>query len=327
MILQLKGISKSFNKNKILESIDFSLKQGEILTILGSSGSGKSTILNLISGFEEPDSGTISIYGECVSSDEVSTPAHKRNVGFVFQNYALFPHLKVSENIAFGLRGMDVNRQKRTIKNMLTLCGLEGLDARYPHELSGGQQQRVALARTLATQPQLILFDEAFSNIDTVLKSRIEKELVDIIKDSGVSAIFVTHDSKEALSISDKIAYLEEGKIVQLSSAYDIYNSPLTKTVASFFGKANFIKKAGKEYCVRPEECHLHEKSGKIYGQVDKISFQGERFELEVYFEFEGQTYCFVLYAPKGVDIYNKKYLSFDIDWDNASEITGECIV
>jgi len=310
MILSLKNLSKSFGKTEVLKNINIELKEGEILTILGSSGSGKSTILNLIAGFEKPDLGVVSIYDEDVSFKE----PHERGVGFVFQNYALFPHLNVFKNIAFGISNMDVNRQKLQVEKMMKLTGLEGLEKRYPHELSGGQQQRVALARTLATKPKLILFDEAFSNVDSVLKSKIERELVDIIKDSGVSAIFVTHDSKEALSISDKIAYLENGEIAQLSTPKQMYNSPKSKSVASFFGKANFIEKANKSYCIRPEECKVN-KDGEIKGVIGEISYQGERYEVEVYFDFEGKNYKFILHVNKDEDVYNKEFINFDIDW------------
>ena len=161
-----------------LKDINIDLNEGEVLTILGASGSGKSTILNLIAGFERPSSGTIGIYEKIVSSNEEFMEPHTRNVGFVFQNYALFPHLNVFKNISFGISDKETNKQKRVVEEMMKLTGLEGLEKRYPHELSGGQQQRVALARTLATKPKLILFDEAFSNVDAILKSKIEKELL-----------------------------------------------------------------------------------------------------------------------------------------------------
>ncbi len=310
MILRLKNLSKSFGNIQVLKDINMVLEEGEILTILGSSGSGKSTILNLIAGFEKPDSGVINLYEEDVSLKE----PHERGVGFVFQNYALFPHLNVFKNIAFGISNLDTNRQKLQVAKMMKLTGLEGFEKRYPHELSGGQQQRVALARTLATKPKLILFDEAFSNVDSVLKSKIERELVDIIKDSGVSAIFVTHDAKEALSISDSIAYLENGSIAQLSSSKEMYNSPKSKSVAKFFGKANFIKKDEKTYCIRPEECKVNEK-GEIKGVISQISYQGERYEVEVCFDFEEENYSFVLHINKDEDVYNKKFINFDIEW------------
>jgi iron(III) transport system ATP-binding protein len=325
MILSLKNISKRFEKTEVLKNINIDLKEGEILTILGSSGSGKSTILILIAGFEEPDFGEISIYDKVVSSKDVFMEPHNRNVGFVFQNYALFPHLNVFKNISFGISNQDVNRQKLIVNKMMKLTGLDGLEKRYPHELSGGQQQRVALARTLATDPKLILFDEAFSNVDSVLKSKIEKELVDIIKDNGISAIFVTHDSKEALSISDKIAYLENGDIKQLSSANGIYNCPCSKSVGEFFGKANFIEKNGETYCIRPEECKINDELGEIKANIGRVSYLGERYEVELFFDYEDKNYMFIMYVDKNYDLANKEYINFDIDWEQANIMKKEC--
>lgn len=325
MILSLKNISKSFEKTEVLKNINIDLKEGEILTILGSSGSGKSTILNLIAGFEEPDFGEISIYDKVASSKDVFMEPHKRNVGFVFQNYALFPHLNVFKNISFGISNQDVNRQKLIVNKMMKLTGLDGLEKRYPHELSGGQQQRVALARTLATDPKLILFDEAFSNVDSVLKSKIEKELVDIIKDNGISAIFVTHDSKEALSISDKIAYLENGDIKQLSSANGIYNCPCSKSVGEFFGKANFIEKNNETYCIRPEECKINDELGEIKANIGRVSYLGERYEVELFFDYENKNYMFIVYVNKHYDLANKEYINFDIDWKQANIMKQDC--
>jgi iron(III) transport system ATP-binding protein len=314
MILHVKNISKNFGKTKVLNNINLEVKEGEILTILGSSGSGKSTILNLIAGFEKPDLGEISIYGKLVSAPNIFKEPHERNVGFVFQNYALFPHLNVFKNIAFGISHLDINRQKLQVEKMMKLTGLEGLDGRYPHELSGGQQQRVALARTLATNPKLILFDEAFSNVDSVLKSKIEKELVDIIKDSGISAIFVTHDAKEALSISDKITYLEDGNIVQLSTPNEMYNNPKSKSVASFFGQANFLEKNGKSICIRPEDCHICE-DGKIEATISRVHYKGERYEVEVYFDLDGKSYQFVLFTNKELDVFNRQKIRFNVTY------------
>ena len=318
MILSLKNITKNFGKTEVLKDINIELNEGEILTILGASGSGKSTILNLIAGFEKPSSGTIGIYEKIVSSNEEFMEPHERNVGFVFQNYALFPHLNVFKNISFGIAEKDINKQRRVVEEMMRLTGLDGLEERYPHELSGGQQQRVALARTLATKPKLILFDEAFSNVDAILKSKIERELVNIIKDSGVSAVFVTHDSKEALSISDKVAFLENGKVSQLSSAQKIYNEPNSKSVGTFFGKANFIEKNGCSYCVRPEEC-IVKKDGKIKASIGSVSYLGERQEVELFFDFEKKEYMFKVYVDKNMDLTHKDNINFDILWENST--------
>lgn len=321
MILSLKNVSKSFSNTKVLQDINLELKEGEILTILGASGSGKSTLLNIIAGFEKVDSGDVSVYDKLVDAKSVFVEPHERNIGFVFQNYALFPHLNVYKNIIFGISSEAVSIQKHRVDKMLELTGLQGLEDRYPHELSGGQQQRVALARTLATKPKLILFDEAFSNVDSILKSKIEKELVDIIKKSNISAVFVTHDSKEALSISDKIAYLENGKIKQFCSACDMYNKPSSKSVGEFFAKANFIEKNSKTYCIRPEECKINESTGKIKAKIIRISYLGERQELEVVFNYENIEHKFTIYADKNLKLKVSEYINFDIDWQNVREI------
>ncbi len=317
MILNLKNIKKYFGKTEVLKDVNIELNEGEILTILGASGSGKSTILNLIAGFEEPSSGSISLYGKTVSSRDVFEEPHERNIGFVFQNYALFPHLNVFKNIAFGISKKDINRKNAIVEKMMKLTGLEGLQKRFPHELSGGQQQRVALARTLATSPKLILFDEAFSNVDAILKSKIESELVSIINDSGLSAIFVTHDSKEALSISDKIAYIEKGRVSQFSTPSKIYNEPCSKSVGNFFGKANFIEKDGKTYCIRPEECVVKD-DGKIKANIGHSLYLGERQEVELFFDYEDKEYKFTVFVDKNLDLNDKDSLNFDIIWENS---------
>ena len=320
MILSLKNISKSFGNTEILSDISLELQKGEILTILGESGSGKSTILNLIAGFEKEDSGTISVYEKVVNSPDIFVEPHERNIGFVFQNYGLFPHLNVFKNIAFGLSKISSSDKKLIVRDMLSLIGLVGLEERYPHELSGGQQQRVALARTLATKPKLILFDEAFSNVDSTLKTKIQKELLSIIKRSAVSAIFVTHDSKEALLVSDKVAYLEKGEIVQLCCPETIYNSPYTKSVSTFFGKANFIKNCGKNYCVRPEECVISD-CGAFSAKVINILYLGERQEVELHFEHEKSLHKFTVYLDKNFELKKNDNINFDITWENCNTI------
>ena len=318
MILSLKNISKNFGSTKVLDNISLELEKGEILTILGRSGSGKSTILNLISGFEREDSGTISVYEKLVNSPDVFIEPHERNIGFVFQNYGLFPHLNVFKNISFGISKLSRKDQQKIVDDMLKLTGLQGLEKRYPHELSGGQQQRVALARTLATKPKLILFDEVFSNVDSILKTKIQKELLNIIKSSGISAIFVTHDSKEALVLSDKVAYLEEGKIVQFCSPSTIYNSPHTKSVSTFFGKANFIENGGVSYCVRPEECVICD-NGAFRAKVANIHYLGERQEVELHFEHENKFYKFIAYLDKNFKLEENDSINFDIVWENCN--------
>lgn len=245
-ILQLEGVTKTFGTHQTpaVTEMSLTLQPGEILGVLGPSGCGKTTLLRLIAGFEVPQSGKIAIAAYPVAGGGVWLPPEKRDIGIVFQDYALFPHLNVADNIAFGLRQKRLSKQtsigERT-REVLELVGLEGLQKRYPHELSGGQQQRVALARALAPQPSLILLDEPLSNLDVQVRLRLREEIRNILKASGISAIFVTHDQEEALSISDGVAVMRQGRLEQLGTPEEIYRHPKTRFVAEFVTQANFI--------------------------------------------------------------------------------------
>ena len=231
---------------------DFSLEvlRGEIVSILGPSGCGKTTTLRLIAGFERPDSGHIVINGRVVAAgggggggDGASfVPPEKRSVGIVLQEFALFPHLTVRQNIAFGLRGRDREYNDRRIGEMIRLTGLGGLEGRYPGHLSGGQQQRAALARALAPSPLIVLFDEPFASVDPDLRSRMRAELKRILKGAGVTAVFVTHDQEEAFLIADRVAVMSGGRIHQVGTPTEIYHSPSDAFVADFVGHANFMQ-------------------------------------------------------------------------------------
>jgi iron(III) transport system ATP-binding protein len=211
-VLEIKDLSKSYNGKKLaLSGCCFNLEEGKICAIVGESGSGKSTLLRLIAGLERPDSGTITNNGAVTSSDKHFERPEKRNLGFVFQDFALFPHLTVGENIAFGLKS-DKNER---ITQLLKLVDMEGYVNSYPSQLSGGQEQRVALARTLATKPELLLMDEPFSNLDTVLKSKLRRDIRNILKSIGASMIFITHDLFDAIDIADEIIFLKDGKMIQ----------------------------------------------------------------------------------------------------------------
>lgn len=209
MYISIKNLYFKYEKDNILEDFNLDINKGEIVAILGKSGSGKSSLLRILSGFEKPYKGVIVIGEKVLVDDKTFVPTEKRNIGMLFQDYALFPHLTVEKNIQFGLK-----KKLEKVKEMLKLIEMEGFEKRYPHELSGGQQQRVALARSLAPSPNLILLDEPFSNLDNELKENIRKQLKQIIKKSNTTAIFVTHDIEDA-SIADKILYLEKGKIIK----------------------------------------------------------------------------------------------------------------
>ena len=246
-ILQIEDLCKVFatNPTPALSHINFQLQQGEILGLLGPSGCGKTTLLRLIAGFETPSTGHVALNGRIVSAPDFNTPPERRNTGMVFQDYALFPHFNIADNIAFGLRHRHQKLSKKEIKQRieetLTLVGLAGLEKRFPHELSGGQQQRIALARALAPRPALILLDEPLSNLDVQVRHHLRQEIRQIIKASGISAIFVTHDQEEALAISDRIAVMRAGKLEQLGTPEEIYTQPSSRFVAEFVTQANFL--------------------------------------------------------------------------------------
>lgn len=244
-ILHLEGVTKSFSRNvsPAVDAVSFTLQKGDLLSFLGPSGCGKTTLLRLIAGFEQPEVGTISIARYLVAGSGCWIPPEKRDVGMVFQDYALFPHLNVNENVAFGLRGTLKNSlgMKKRVGEVLALVGLEGLGNRYPHQISGGQQQRVALARALAPRPALVLLDEPLSNLDVQVRLRLRQELRDILKAAGTSAIFVTHDQEEALCISDVVAVMRAGRLEQFGTPEDIYQQPQSLFVAEFVTQANFL--------------------------------------------------------------------------------------
>ena len=245
IILQVDRIAKQFAADtlRVVDEVSFQLAPGEILGLLGPSGCGKTTLLRMIAGFEQPTTGTITLGGDMVASASRLLPPERRNTGMVFQDYALFPHLNIAKNIAFGLNKRRLNKKqiKQRIDEVLTLIGLEGLEKRYPHQLSGGQQQRVALARALAPQPALILLDEPLSNLDVQVRVRLRHEIRQILKATGITAIFVTHDQEEALAICDRIGVMSQGKIEQLGTPEAIYTRPASRFVAEFVTQANFI--------------------------------------------------------------------------------------
>ncbi len=257
-ILCLKGIKKQFPNSTTAAVADISLevKRGEIISLLGPSGCGKTTLLRLIAGFERPDAGAIAIAGETVASERVWVNPENRHLGMVFQEYALFPHLTVADNIAFGLqkrRGekfslkvwqksvTDPKAIRDRVKELLELVGLQGLSSRYPHQLSGGQRQRVALARALAPSPEIVLLDEPLSNLDLQVRLYLREEVRKILKNTGTTAIFVTHDREEALVISDRVAVLRSGAIEQIGTPEEIYQAPASRFVAGFVTEANFL--------------------------------------------------------------------------------------
>ncbi|MFK8185978.1 MAG: ABC transporter ATP-binding protein [Phormidesmis sp.] len=249
LVLSCKNITKQFQKgaDPAVNQVSLTLNKGDLLGLLGPSGCGKTTLLRLVAGFETPENGEIELAGVPVCNAQKFVPPERRQVGVVFQDYALFPHLNVFENVTFGLKQLCRRGQlpKKQIKILaqesLNLVGLSGMEKRYAHELSGGQQQRVALARALAPRPPLVLLDEPFSNLDVQVRLRLRQEVRDILKNVGASGIFVTHDQEEALAISDRVAVMHNGYLVQADTPEDIYQCPATRFIAEFVTQANFI--------------------------------------------------------------------------------------
>jgi ABC-type Fe3+/spermidine/putrescine transport system ATPase subunit len=235
----VRAVSKSFKKTIILEDIDFDVAEGESLVLLGASGSGKTTILRIIAGLEEPDTGRVILHGQ----DVTELPARERSVGVIFQAYALFPRMTVEKNIGYGLRIRRRSRHeiKETVDRLIEMVGLEQHRGKYPSQLSGGQQQRVAIARTLAYKPQVLLFDEPFGALDAQMRVRLRREIHQLLKQVNLPAIFITHDQEEALELGDRIAVLNAGRIEQIGTPDDIYNRPETEYVATFLGAANLL--------------------------------------------------------------------------------------
>ena len=243
MPVEIQALEKRFGTTIAADRVTFTLSDGLFLALLGPSGSGKTTILRMLAGLETPDAGRIMIQDRVIFDGRRAVPPEEREIGMVFQDYALWPHMTVAQNIAFGLRLRRLSRRniEAKVREALALVHLEGLDARFPDQLSGGQQQRVAIARALATRPPLLLLDEPLSNLDAALREEMRVELVRLLKQQGITAIYVTHDRIEALAMADQIVVLRQGRIVQMGTPEELYHRPVNAFMAGFLGAANFI--------------------------------------------------------------------------------------
>ena len=305
-IIELKNISKSYDGNKVLDDIHLYIYDNEFLTLLGPSGCGKTTTLRIIGGFETPDTGDVMFLGDRIND----VPAHKRNVNTVFQRYALFPHLNVFDNVAFPLREKKVPRGEieEKVTEMLRLVKLTGFEKRNVTRLSGGQQQRVAIARALVSHPQVLLLDEPLGALDLKLRKDMQQELKNIQKATGITFVFVTHDQEEALSMSDTIVVMSEGRIQQIGTPTDIYNEPKNAFVADFIGESNIVdgimredfrvtfsghtfecvdkgfgKNEAVDVVVRPEDVDIvPREKGMLQGTVTSVTFMGVHYEIIV---------------------------------------------
>lgn len=241
-LLSLKNISVAYGQQTIVQNIDFELEEGQISCLLGPSGCGKTTLLRAIAGFEKPTHGEISIRDHIVSTANKVIAPEQRNVGMVFQDFALFPHLTIEANIRFGLnKKTSESEQIDRCNELLTLVGLSGSNKKYPHQLSGGQQQRIALARALAPKPDILLLDEPFSSLDVELRQQLAREVRDILKQLNITAVLVTHDQNEAFAMADSVGLIHQGELVQWDTPYNLYHTPATRFVANFIGQGVFI--------------------------------------------------------------------------------------
>jgi iron(III) transport system ATP-binding protein len=315
--LNLTDVSLAYGQTEIVHKVSLSLSKGEIGCLLGPSGCGKSTLLRAIAGFESVKAGSITMTGRTLSSSDLNVPTEKRNIGMVFQDIALFPHMTIAENIVFGIKKWSASEKKERVRELLELVGLPGVENRYPHSLSGGQQQRIALARAMAPKPDLLLMDEPFSGLDANLRETLVPEVRDILKQEGICAILVTHDQMEAFSMADKIAVMQDGTIQQWGTAFNIYHEPKTRFVADFIGLGEFMRAKvldefsvecalGKlkgdeplnyppgsvvEMLIRPDDIQ-HAEDGPLSGEIVSKWFRGSHYLYQVKLDNEEVIPC-----------------------------------
>lgn len=345
--VEINNVVKAFGDNVVIKEFSQVFDNGKFITLLGPSGCGKTTMLRMIAGFERPTSGTIKIGDSIVSGDKVFIPPEKRDIGMVFQSYAVWPHMTVYENVAYPLtiKRMNKNEIKEAVERVLATVHLSQYADRIPSMLSGGQQQRVALARALVANPKILLLDEPLSNLDAKLREGMRFEIKEIQQNLGITVVYVTHDQTEAMAMSDSIILLNKGVVQQIGSPEEIYNSPVNQFVADFLGKVNFIKgKAGKgilditgagqkmiynhdrygdvELAVRPENISVSKTEGDVHAKVISLFYLGDILDMTV---LAGNIKIRVVLPPEyygrinmGDEIYLKfnKYLVFE---DNGS--------
>ncbi|GAB4216766.1 MAG: ABC transporter ATP-binding protein [Synechococcales cyanobacterium] len=313
--MTVDGVSCRFASSPVpaVHQVSFQLNKGDLLAILGPSGCGKTTLLRLIAGFLAPDQGMISLAGHPVASASIMVPPEKRDVGIVFQEFALFPHLTVAQNVTFGIPHLSAEQRRTRLDEVLTLVNLQDYAQRYPHELSGGQQQRVALARALAPQPSLILLDEPLSNLDVQVRLYLREEMQKILKQSGTTAIFVTHDQEEALAIADWVAVMHRGTVEQWGSPETIYRQPATRFVAEFVTQANFLDAERQGNLWQTELGVLGVPEDHYFPEQRQVMIRQEELQLHpdpagdvaiVARHFLGREYRYCLRTPSGRELH-----------------------
>lgn len=317
--LQVEDAAVAFGRTKVVENISFALAAGDIGCLLGPSGCGKTSLLRAIAGFEPLASGRVSLQGREVSRPGWTLPPEKRRVGMVFQDFALFPHLNVEDNVGFGLRHLGRDARKERVRDLLQLVGLLHAKAKYPHQLSGGMQQRIAVARAIAPRPDLLLLDEPFSSMDAELREELAREVRDILKREGITAVLVTHDQLEAFAMADHIAVLGQGRMHQCGTGFDLYHTPADRFVADFIGqgvilpatvvddtrvKTELGRVAGEkphglakgldaEVLIRPDDL-LYDESSPRRAQVTERAFRGAEFLYTLRLESGTEVLCLV---------------------------------
>ena len=318
MHLEVAHLHQRYSEKVVLDELSFSLQNGDIACLLGSSGSGKTTALRAIAGFEKPESGQVMLGNVTLSDKQIFIPAHLRNIGMVFQDHALFPHLNVTDNIAFGLNALTRPERQKRVDQLLELIHLTDYAKAYPHELSGGQQQRIALARSLAPKPKLLLLDEPFSSLDVELRERLAREVREILKVEGVTALIVTHDQHEAFAIADQIGIMHKGRIEQWDTPYSLYHAPKTRYVADFIGHGVFIKGVAKnDFTIETELGNYSDTQphGFSAGEILDVLIRPENLSHEIETghnvtvqskTFNGNDFIYTLMLPSGQTVVAK---------------------
>ncbi|MEH7351513.1 ABC transporter ATP-binding protein [Gottfriedia acidiceleris] len=318
-IIEIEQVEKKFSENNVISPLSLDIYSGEFLTILGPSGCGKTTLLRMIAGFEEPSSGVIKLNGEAINS----LPPYKRDMNLVFQHYALFPHMNVERNIQFGLKmkGISLEEQKVRADEAMRLTQLTEFRNRKPSQLSGGQQQRVAIARAIVNNPKVLLLDEPLGALDFKLRKDLQRELKNLQRELGITFIYVTHDQEEAMSMSDRIVVMNNGKIEQIGTPKEIYQDPASKFVATFIGENNFFDKGVKEIAVRPENIkvsHATNEKNTYSGVIRDVEFVGTLNKIFIDLHKHEQT--IIVYQMPDQTSFNRND-KVEISWKSEDEV------
>jgi iron(III) transport system ATP-binding protein len=308
----VNGVSKSFDETRALDDVHLAVEAGRMVALLGPSGCGKTTLLRVIAGLEVPDAGEVAVGDRLLTSPAHVVPPERRRIGMVFQDWALFPHMSVARNVAYGLPKLDSGSQRARVAEALELVGLAGYGDRAPATLSGGQQQRVALARALAPRPSVLLLDEPFSNLDTALRVQVRTEVHRLLADLGVTTVFVTHDQEEAFVLGDEVAVMDHGRIVQQATPAELYRVPATRWVASFVGDANLLaasiraEQADTVIGVVPVDSTIAGRAEVLVRPEDVVLEAGDAGVVELV-EFYGHDTVYVVRADDGSSVRSRR--------------------